>query len=80
MGMTAGWIEWARGIAKAQNWGDEMAEIEARVVKEILPNSVGRVGRIEDIANLVAFVSSPLTGFINGANFRVDGGVVQSVN
>jgi NAD(P)-dependent dehydrogenase (short-subunit alcohol dehydrogenase family) len=78
--MTAGWIEWARGAAKAQNWGDEMAEIEARVVKEILPNAVGRVGRIDDIATLVAFVASPLAGFINRANLRVDGGVVQSVN
>jgi len=78
--MTAGWIEWARGVAKAQNWGDEMAEIEARVVKELLPNAVGRVGRIDDIATLVAFVASPLAGFINGANLRVDGGVVQSVN
>ena len=57
-----------------------MAEIEARIVKDILPNSVGRVGRIEDIANLVAFVASPLAGFINGANLRVDGGSVQSVN
>ena len=57
-----------------------MADIEARVVKEILPNAVGRVGRIEDIATLVAFVASPLAGFIHGANLRVDGGVVQSVN
>jgi len=78
--MTTGWIDWARGVAKAQNWGDDMAEIEARIVKEILPNSVGRVGRIDDIATLVAFVASPLAGFINGANLRVDGGSVQSVN
>jgi 3-oxoacyl-[acyl-carrier protein] reductase len=78
--MTDGWIQWARGVAKAQEWGEDMAEIEARIVKEILPNAVGRVGRIDDIATLVAFVASPLAGFINGANFRVDGGVVQSVN
>jgi NAD(P)-dependent dehydrogenase (short-subunit alcohol dehydrogenase family) len=53
---------------------------EARIVKEVLPNAVGRVGRIDDIATLVAFVASPLAGFINGANLRVDGGAVQSVN
>ena len=78
--MTAGWIEWARGIAKARGWGDDMAQIERRIVQEVLPNSVGRVGRVEDIANAVAFLASPLAGFINGANVRVDGGAAQSVN
>jgi 3-oxoacyl-[acyl-carrier protein] reductase len=78
--MTPGWIEWARGIAKARGWRDDMAEIEPRIVQEVLPNSVGRVGRVEDIANAVAFLASPLAGFINGANLRVDGGSAQSVN
>jgi 3-oxoacyl-[acyl-carrier protein] reductase len=78
--MTTGWVEWARGIAKAHGWGDDLAQIERRVVQEILPNSVGRVGRVDDIANAVAFLVSPLAGFINGANLRVDGGSAQSVN
>ena len=78
--MTAGWIEWARGISRARGWGDDLAQIEHRVVQEIIPNSVGRVGRVDDIANAVAFLVSPLAGFINGANLRVDGGSAQSVN
>jgi 3-oxoacyl-[acyl-carrier protein] reductase len=78
--MTSGWIEWARGLAKAREWGDDMTQIERRVVQEVLPNSVGRVGRVEDIASAVAFLASPLAGFINGANLRVDGGSAQSVN
>jgi 3-oxoacyl-[acyl-carrier protein] reductase len=78
--MTSGWIEWARGIAKARGWGDDIAQIERRIVQEVLPNSVGRVGRTEDIASAVAFLASPLAGFINGANLRVDGGAAQSVN
>jgi NAD(P)-dependent dehydrogenase (short-subunit alcohol dehydrogenase family) len=28
----------------------------------------------------VAFLASPLAGFVNGANLRVDGGSAQSVN
>jgi 3-oxoacyl-[acyl-carrier protein] reductase len=78
--MTAGWVDWARGIASARGWGDDLAQIEHRVVQELLPNSVGRVGRVDDIANAVAFLVSPLAGFINGANLRVDGGSAQSVN
>jgi 3-oxoacyl-[acyl-carrier protein] reductase len=78
--MTSGWIEWARSIAKTRSWGDDLAQIERRVVQEMLPNSVGRVGRVDDVANAVAFIASPLAGFINGANLRVDGGGVQSVN
>ena len=57
-----------------------MAEIEPRIVQEVLPNSVGRIGRVEDVANAVAFLAIPLAGFINGANLRVDGGSAQSVN
>jgi 3-oxoacyl-[acyl-carrier protein] reductase len=78
--MTSGWIEWARGMAKARGWSDDLAQIERRVVQEVLPNSVGRVGRVEDVANAVAFLASPVAGFINGANLRVDGGGIQSVN
>jgi NAD(P)-dependent dehydrogenase (short-subunit alcohol dehydrogenase family) len=37
-------------------------------------------GRDDDIAIPVSFVASPLAGFINGANLRVDGGGVQTVN
>jgi len=78
--MTAGWVEWARGIASARGWGDDLKLIEHRVVQDLLPNSVGRVGRVDDIANAVTFLVSPLAGFINGTNLRVDGGSAQSVN
>ena len=36
--------------------------------------SVGRLGQPEDIAGAVAFLASPQAGYINGANFTVDGG------
>src|SRR5262249_19107018 len=38
-----------------------------RIAQEILPNSVGRVGRVDDVPYAVAFLVSPLAGFINGA-------------
>jgi 3-oxoacyl-[acyl-carrier protein] reductase len=36
--------------------------------------------RQHDIGSLVAFIASPLADFINGANYRIDGGQVQAVN
>ena len=36
--------------------------------------SVGRLGQPGDIAGTVAFLASPQAGYINGANFTVDGG------
>lgn len=40
---------------------------------------VGRVGRVEDIAALVAFLIGPESGFITGAEFVVDGGVTRKM-
>jgi NAD(P)-dependent dehydrogenase (short-subunit alcohol dehydrogenase family) len=39
----------------------------------------GRVGRIEDIAALTAFLLGPEAGFITGAEFVVDGGVTRKM-
>lgn len=78
--MTAGFERLWRGVAQERGWGEDWAEIERNVVNEILPNPTGRVGRIEEIASVVALTASPLGGYINGANLRVDGGYVVGVN
>jgi NAD(P)-dependent dehydrogenase (short-subunit alcohol dehydrogenase family) len=39
----------------------------------------GRVGRVEDIAGLAAFLVGPESGFITGAEFVVDGGVTRKM-
>lgn len=69
-----------RDWARARNWGEEWSEIERRAVSEMFPNPSGRVGRVEDIAAMAAFVASPLAGYINGANLRVDGGRIPTIN
>ena len=36
---------------------------------------LGRIGRPEDIGNLVTFLAAPQSGFITGANIVIDGGL-----
>ncbi len=40
----------------------------------------GRVGRPEELAMVACLLASPLSGFITGANYRVDGGQVRGLN
>ena len=61
-------------------WGTGWAEIERGVLAEVLYNPTGRLGGVEDVANLVAYLASPLSGYVNGANFRVDGGSTATIN
>jgi 3-oxoacyl-[acyl-carrier protein] reductase len=39
-----------------------------------------RPGRPADIANVVVLLTSPLLDYVNGANYRVDGGSTVSIN
>ena len=47
--------------------------------KDHVQHPVGRVGRDEDIAALVAYLLSDAAGFITGQNFVVDGGMTRKM-
>lgn len=40
----------------------------------------GRLGMPDDLARVACLLASPLSGFITGANYRVDGGQVRGLN
>lgn len=62
------------------NEGLSLEEAEVRFMKENRPTSIiQRLIRPEEIADVVTFLSSPLSSAINGAAMRVDGGLVRSV-
>lgn len=69
-----------RAIAEVEGWGDDWDEIERRVLERAVDNPTGRLGRADDVAAVVTFLASPLSGFVNGANYRVDGGSTTVVN
>ena len=74
-GMEAG----AREMMTAQGQEYDFDAFEHFYVQQTrLP--AGRIGSPVDIANMVAFLSSPLADFITGANFRVDGGMMPTIN
>jgi NAD(P)-dependent dehydrogenase (short-subunit alcohol dehydrogenase family) len=77
---TKGVEDWYRQVAQQFGWGDDWEAIEPKVLKTFLDNPVGRFGSVEEVADVVTFLASPRSGFLNGANIRVDGGSTLSVN
>lgn len=64
--------------AAAQGANLDPDGLEAQVTTDYAPNPTGRLGRPEDVAAAVAFLVSPLAGYINGLDLRVDGGITAT--
>ena len=65
---------------KALGWGDDWSEIERRFIHEKIPIAADHFGDPGDIGRVVALLASPLSSYMTGANYRVDGGQCRSVN
>ncbi len=61
----------ARGIAAEDAPWDE---IQRGVLPLFAAVPLGRVGELSELADAVAFLASPLAGYITGVNLHVDGG------
>ena len=67
-------------MVEAHGWPSEPAQLEQKAVGAWAPNPVGRMGRVEEVASLVAFVASPLADYVNGSNLRIDGGLDPTIS
>jgi 3-oxoacyl-[acyl-carrier protein] reductase len=70
-----------REVAAEQGLGEDMAweDVERAVLPLFAQVPVGRVGRLDEIADAVAFLASPKAAYITGSNLRVDGGLSSSL-
>lgn len=59
--------------ARRKGWGDTWEAVEPKVAEHI---PIRRIVRREEVADLVAFLSSPLADAIHGQNIRIDGGAL----
>ena len=50
-----------------------LAEEQVKKLVENVP--LGRLGRVEDVAQAVLFLCSPAAGYITGATLHVNGGM-----
>lgn len=69
--VSPGWID-------VSGW-QKTAQPETLSAQDHAQHPVGRVGHVEDIAALVAFLISDKAGFITGQNHVVDGGMTRKM-
>lgn len=63
-----------RDIAKHQGWGEDLERAKEHLLKNLVRQTVERLGEVNDIANYVCYVASPLSDFMTGSIVRIDGG------
>lgn len=71
--ISPGWID-------TREWLNSEKELLPPLTPENhLQHSAGRVGKPEDIANMVLYLANPENAFITGANFVIDGGMTRKM-
>lgn len=65
---------------RAESLGVSFDEAIASFLSEERPfMELGRRGRPEEAANVIAFLCSDAASFVNGSNYRVDAGSVATI-
>jgi 3-oxoacyl-[acyl-carrier protein] reductase len=77
---TDAYDEMLRVVAERESLDGDLEAAERWMLANVVRQTVGRVGRPDDIAFAVTCLASPHSDFVNGANVRVDGGASPAVN
>lgn len=68
-------------IAERNGWDtSDWSAVERKIAATWFPTALERFGEPEDVGRIIALIASPLSGYMTGANYRVDGGQVRSIN
>jgi 3-oxoacyl-[acyl-carrier protein] reductase len=70
---------WFLETARRHLGSDDRQAGRDYVLKNIIKQSVNRLGQPADIASAVCFLASPISDFMTGTTFRIDGGSTQTV-
>ena len=71
--ISPGWIDVSGIKKKSKAHQIQLSEADHR------QHPAGRVGKAEDIANMVLFLLNPENDFITGQNFTIDGGMTKKM-
>jgi 3-oxoacyl-[acyl-carrier protein] reductase len=70
---------WFAEVAQKQAGSDDPKAGQEFVLKNIIHQTVDRLGEPRDIAAPVCYLASPLSDFMTGTTFRIDGGSTPTV-
>ncbi len=70
--------QWFAEMARRQG-SDDLEVGKEFVLKNIIHQTVNRLGQPKDIATAVCFLASPLSDFMTGTTFRMDGGSTPTI-
>jgi NAD(P)-dependent dehydrogenase (short-subunit alcohol dehydrogenase family) len=76
--MSEGVETFVKGLAKQH--GQSVEEAASQFVKQFRPTSLlQRLASVEEIANMVVYISSKEASATNGAALRAEGGIIQTI-